>query len=607
MNRPSDPISGSSPTAAIPHPGLGVGPVGVRRARLGELDAGVVAIAGPGGVASFAGSGTRVSWWVGAEDRWHRPEAEPSTRDRLVEGTPVVESSVRIPSGNAIGRVAVARVGGVARPSVVFDVENSSPIPVAFAYVVESSERIELTDDGIDVDGVGRLVLTRPALGYAASATAADLLTVLEAGTMTPDRPVWGRPGAVAVLVPLPHTAHAVATFTPGAQTADVSALADRGSVPAPERIVAGWATHLTGTPRLELDPFHRAAFLAAECDVMLGYDDAAAPTSGADVALTLGLLAEASGRMGRTDDPSALVDLLERQRANGSIAAADPVAATLQLLRACSAWWAGGADRSFCELYLGPMADAVRWLDKRKRRDAVASAIGARGALLGAAATFAELGEPDVAAAVGAAADRLGASAPELPTAAGLLERLADGLAWTEVPADGSDSAPDVGASARFVVATTNEAVRDDGDALAILAGRDVRLAGQPFEAHDLPTRAGLLSYGLRWHGERPALLWEITPWPDRPAATAVTLTAPALDPAWSATSAVGEALLAAPAGASRIIADNAERAEAAARLLPDDPTQQPFQAFHHDNTPDAPVVPSPSDDPLPPGGSFS
>ena len=54
----------------------------------------------------------------------------------------------------------------------------------------------------------------------------------------------------------------------------------------------------------------------------------------------------------------------------------------------------------------------------------------------------------------------------------------------------------------ARFVVATTNEAVRDDGDALAILAGWDVRLAGQPFEAHDLPTRAGLLSYGrLRFH----------------------------------------------------------------------------------------------------------
>ena len=68
------------------HPGIGVGPVGVRRARVGELDAGVVAIAGPGGVASFAGSGTRVSWWVGAEDRWHRPEAEPSTRDRLVDG-----------------------------------------------------------------------------------------------------------------------------------------------------------------------------------------------------------------------------------------------------------------------------------------------------------------------------------------------------------------------------------------------------------------------------------------------------------------------------------------------------------------------------------------
>ena len=64
----------------------------------------------------------------------------------------------------------------------------------------------------------------------------------------------------------------------------------------------------------------------------------------------------------------------------------------------------------------------------------------------------------------------------------------------------------------------------------------------GQGVEVHDAPTRAGRVSYAVRWHGARPALLWEC----ERP----VRLTAPGLDPAWSTREARGEALLAAPTG---------------------------------------------------------
>ena len=60
-------------------------------------------------------------------------------------------------------------------------------------------------------------------------------------------------------------------------------------------------------------------------------------------------------------------------------------------------------------------------------------------------------------------------------------------------------------------------------------------------------PTHAGELSYAVRWHGERPALLWELHP---RPGGPAVRLTAPGLDPGWSTEASAGEALLAAPAG---------------------------------------------------------
>jgi len=60
--------------------------------------------------------------------------------------------------------------------------------------------------------------------------------------------------------------------------------------------------------------------------------------------------------------------------------------------------------------------------------------------------------------------------------------------------------------------------------------AGLDVRR---------VPIGGGLLSFAIRWHGDRPAVLWELE-------GPAVRLTAPGLDPAWSATAPSGEALLA-------------------------------------------------------------
>ena len=38
----------------------------------------------------------------------------------------------------------------------------------------------------------------------------------------------------------------------------------------------------------------------------------------------------------------------------------------------------------------------------------------------------------------------------------------------------------------------------------------------GQGIEVHDAPTHHGVLSFAVRWHGDRPALLWELTPHAD-------------------------------------------------------------------------------------------
>ena len=50
-----------------------------------------------------------------------------------------------------------------------------------------------------------------------------------------------------------------------------------------------------------------------------------------------------------------------------------------------------------------------------------------------------------------------------------------------------------------------------DDGLALSPIVP-DAWL-GQGWEVHDLPTAYGRLSFAIRWHGERPALLWELEP----------------------------------------------------------------------------------------------
>jgi hypothetical protein len=64
----------------------------------------------------------------------------------------------------------------------------------------------------------------------------------------------------------------------------------------------------------------------------------------------------------------------------------------------------------------------------------------------------------------------------------------------------------------------------------------------GQGWEVHDAPTDHGGMSYAVRWHGDRVALLWELEP---HPGVAAVTLIAPGLDPSWSTTDRRGEALL--------------------------------------------------------------
>ena len=73
-----------------------------------------------------------LQWFVAAEDRWHRPAEEIATRQTLLEGTPVVETRLRVPSGDVVQRLFVAPGRGTG-PALIMDVENDSARAVVLA------------------------------------------------------------------------------------------------------------------------------------------------------------------------------------------------------------------------------------------------------------------------------------------------------------------------------------------------------------------------------------------------------------------------------------------------------------------------------------------
>lgn len=110
-----------------------------------------------------------------------------------------------------------------------------------------------------------------------------------------------------------------------------------------------------------------------------------------------------------------------------------------------------------------------------------------------------------------------------------------------TPDPADPSEAPTGV-----RLVAWTERRLALGGALLPV--GFPVSWLGANIEVYGVPIGvASTVSFAVRWHGERPALLWEVTGEP-------VTLSAPAIDPHWQTTEPTGEALWAVPATAGDV-----------------------------------------------------
>ena len=433
-----------------------------------------------------SGTSHRVEWWIGGEDRWYAPAVEAAVRHDRPGPAPVLVTRMRVAGGDVVATTWATLASGSSGAAVVVELLNETPVPVAVAVTVQAVRGGAIRR--ISVDGRRLLVDGGTALvvdrepGRYAIVDAAADLWE----TVTGGRAVTTAPEPVRCRIGAAAGALIVPLPHRSALRFAVPAgdLVDNPSAvfPSAERVTAGWVDHLADAATVDL------------------------PDQ---------LPAEAAHRN--------LVDLM----------LADPTPA--------------GA------------VELCRWGLQRRAVECLLHSDGPPGDRLVAAAWLWTLGRQPgwFTGTDGIPLEDLARSAGEAPTARWALARMSGlfaALGDTRAAADAGrlvnvGGPPDLvatHASATSLHDLADQLVRASVDGLDLLADVPDSWLGGGIEVHGLATPYGRLGFAIRWHGERPALLWELEPHDDDP----VVLRVPGLDSAFSSVEASGEVLLATPAG---------------------------------------------------------
>ncbi len=582
-----------------------------------------------------------LDWWIGAEDRWHVPSREIAVRQRLVDGAPVVETSMRVPGGDVAHRAYAARAGGA--DVIVVEVENRTPVPVALALAVRPVhparagriDSITHDDTRVEVDGAVALLFAKaPARAALADGDAGDTAHTVFDGLADAAvaQSVSCRRGLASAgfVVPLAHSA-TVRVVVPIGAGASPDSFPD--DVPPLEAVARGWAVQADRGARFSVPEDHLQEVFDASRRYLLQQvvgDEVVAAAGEVQPWVETARVLTALDHLGYHDEArSVLASIPDIQTLRGAIA--DPVgdtSATAAVLHSLATHVRLSGDGELASELIGPVAKASHWVAKRHEKD------DRRGSTTGSELVWALRGQRDTAAlTVGIdqpgvaedAAARAAALEPALadlrdvsdlllagelgvldPTAeavTGALEVLreratlgaavidlrgANGLSpaatlalatvelrrgdrealdrlgwlletssptwtWPEIvhprTLAGSYGSGHHGPTlAAFCTFVRRLLVDETADGLALCSLVPDSWLGQPIEVRDAPTAFGRLGFAIRWHGDRPALLWELDPADGATvdAGRPAVLTVAGLDPTWRTTELSGEALLA-------------------------------------------------------------
>ncbi len=594
-------LKGNSHSDAI-HPKLLVGPrwassPASSAAAVGTLDAEFPAVLDDAGLLTPSGADWSLDWWIGGDDRWYFPSQESTVRQRRLGPGPVIETSMRIPSGDAVTTVYGSRSAsenGEAVDVVVVEITNRSPVPVAVAMAIRpyrstgeygaglESQRSSVAIEQLDATTISiaglKLLLPRAAGGSTSSANT-DVVDTFEQGRQLDGLgPVSGASATAAVMFPLPHST------TLRFVLADRSVEVDR--LPDAESVSRGWGSMVNGGARFSTpDDGVEALLGAARARMLMGSADA---MDELDHVVLGGRGSSHSGLLGRLRSQSNS-DVIECDGGAGDIVAALAVGGHWDGVQQALSRLAD-APRVRCtspgpgsRLIAGSALAAALWLaDDRERAEDLAQ--GLLEPLTGLTTQVAKLsdrqtnshhGHHAVAfAGLGLLCDALGqedastdlrariedwspAGDPalavwrsvDLAHLVGLGQQASEAGSWPEPDRGCQISRPSqvdsLAGAARYANSVRSLLVAEDlSGSIELLPNFPTAWRGGAVEVHEAPTLYGRLSYAIRWHGARPALLWELSN--STNAQRTITLRCRSLDPEWSSTASSGETLLA-------------------------------------------------------------
>ncbi len=499
---------------------------------IGNLGSTRRAEVGSGGVLNLPGK-TSIEWWIRSADRWHVPTLDVTVRDWMLDNSPVLKSALRVPGGDVTSSV-YATVQGP-REVVCIELVNSTKAPVAVGVVVRSGSGRPIRIEGTTVfDG------DRP-VAYLPSSPTDVIAGPLE--PLLPDSDVNRtavNPAALATesealfVVPLLHNSTLRFASLLGVSSAlGVASTPVLSALPDPAMVARGWGLQAGTVARIDGDQ-PKANSLRALATSLLLFTDGVVDRSWTERAtIARGLI-----RIGAYDQALACVeDIDDSQLRNGALADETDPAVTAQLLASVVVVGRHHPSPVFASSMVPLIAGALEFLLRSaKRNNAVVAAHA--GVFLGASRLLDRVDEKRAARHAHDAWVSAGRNWPMARALEPVLPSSSAGAGF--VPGDPARLS-------NAVVAAVDGLAGEDADGcIDLFSGWPVdELVGRPIALHNVDTPIGAVSVAIRWHGARPALLWDVAAAP----ADRVQLRCSVLDPTWIGNVLTGEALLAAPA----------------------------------------------------------
>ena len=438
------------------------------RELIGDLE-GPVAAVSAGGTVEPLGSPWRVSWAVGTEDRWHIASEEAAVRARLVDDMPVVATAMRVPGGDVVQRAAAITDGAGRAVVVEFVNESTGPVSVALA-VSGSLSTARVQGSRLLADGRNALELDRTP-GGAAAVSDGDIWEAVRSGPPAGDCEARSRSGlaAAAVLVPL-------AVGVPLRVTVPVAG--SPVEIRPPAQVAAGWLALVSRAASVALTDE------SAERAWRRGIAACILAAGGADI-VTASRAAVVLDRVGLADEADRGWDAIMRGLVDSRLSPVEAAA----ILRALASHRLRSGRMSGLAEWAGPLVDAAGDRLDAFTLEQVAAAL-----------------EQEAPAAARDAHRLLFESTSRAPVtrSEGSDDR---------VHALVRDSVVFGGDGLAGIEALMDCLVAEAADHIVMAPALPAVWRGASADALSIVTRHGTLSFSVRWHGSRPALLWDLTP----------------------------------------------------------------------------------------------